>query len=268
MVTDRPQQGQAGPEGASVRETNQQYYEGFWSEAAIAYLSQSAGTRWFNHLLGLLLKKIDPAEVQSVADIGCGVGIKTAVLAGHFPRASVTGFDFAAPAIEAASRAHRLDNISFSVEDITAPGHRQRYDLITAFDVLEHIEDWQGLVRELAAVNGRQMMFSFPVGRMRPYEEKIGHFRNFRRGEVESFMSSLGYRAVKVYYAGFPFYSPITRDLTNIFFKSYSAAPQAKMSRPARLMHDIWYFLFRYCSARQRGDNFLGLFERDEAAAD
>lgn len=244
------------------QDTNQQFFGSLWNENTIKYLSRSAGGRWFNDLLLMLLEKIDPDSISTVADVGCGVGMKTATMAKYFSNATVSGFDFAASAIEAASKAHQFDNIQFSVEDITKAQNQKRYDLITAFDVLEHIEDWQGLVKSLIAVNNKMMMFSFPTGRMRPYEAKIGHFRNFKRNEVESFMSSSGYGTVETFYAGFPFYSPITRDFTNIFFKNYVEVTQAEMGRASKLFHDIWYLLFRYGSSRKIGDNFIGLFEK------
>ena len=50
---------------------------------------------------------------------------------------------------------------------------------------------------------------------MREYEIDLGHYRNFKKGELESFMYSHGFRKVDVLYAGYPFWSPITRDLTN-----------------------------------------------------
>jgi hypothetical protein len=37
------------------------------------------------------------------------------------------------------------------------------------------------------------------------------------------------------------------------------------MSFLSRRMHDLWYFLFRFCSTRRRhGDIFVGLFEKIE----
>lgn len=243
-------------------DTNQQFFGDLWNENTIRYLSRSAGGRWFNDLLLMMLEQIDPDSISSVADVGCGVGMKTATMAKYFPNADVAGFDFAASAVEAASKAHRYKNIHFSVEDITKSEQHKRYDLITAFDVLEHIDDWQGLVKNLMAVNNKMMMLSFPTGRMRPYEAKIGHFRNFKRNEMESFMSASGYRTVKTFYAGFPFYSPIMRDFTNIFFKNYVEVTQAEMGRASKLFHDIWYVLFRYGSSRKKGDNFIGLFEK------
>lgn len=188
----------------------------------------------------------------------------TFLLAKYFKNAKVTGYDFSTSGIETAKKNLKLKNLYFSVEDITKVKSETKYDLITAFDVLEHIEDWQKLVKDLIKVNNHYFVFASPVGRMRPYEKHIGHFRNYRKGEIEAFMQKQGYRTVKTYYAGFPFYSPIVRDLTNRYYKSYNLAPQSEMSGLSELNHKVWYVLFKYFSFRHKGDNFIGLFEKEE----
>lgn len=244
------------------KQINKKYYETYWNDNMIKYLNQSAGGRWFNHLLKLTLKHVNPVIIKSVADIGCGVGNKTAFLAEHFKGAQVDGFDFSEPGIATAKRNHKQKNVTFSTEDITKTKYQKKYDLITAFDVLEHIEDWQVLTNQLIQANTRYMLLSSPVGRMRPYEVHIGHVRNFKRNEIEDFMRAKNYKVVKTLYAGFPFHSPILRNLTNTFYKDYAILPQSKVSFLSRRMHDIWYVLFRYGSMKQRGDIFLGLFEK------
>lgn len=242
---------------------NQPYYEGLWSENMLRYLESSAGSRWFDYLLQKIIKDINKSNIKTVADIGCGLGLHTKLLAKYFTKAKVTGFDFSSSGIATAKKNHKLKNLNFSVEDITKAKNNKKYDMITAFDVLEHIEDWHGLVKNLIKVNNHYFIFASPIGRMRPYEKHIGHFRNFKKGEIEAFMQSQGYKTVKTYYAGFPFYSPIVRDLTNRFYKSYKLAPQSEMNRFTNLTHNVWYFLFKYCSLKHKGDNFIGLFEKD-----
>jgi SAM-dependent methyltransferase len=246
----------------SSKETNQEFFGHYWNENMINYLDNSAGGRWFKYLLDNILAEIKPGEVHSVADIGCGAGNKTAQMAEYFKKAKVTGYDFAADGIAAASNHYDLPNLNFATEDITEASYTKRFDIITAFDVLEHIDDWKGLTKGLIKVNNRYMILASPVGRMRPYEVHIGHYRNFKRHEIEDFMESQGYVTRKTYYAGFPFHSPILRDLTNIFFKNYAEMPQAKMSFLSKRMHDIWYVLFRYLSLQHKGDIFVGLFEK------
>lgn len=246
----------------SSEAVNKAYYDSYWNENMIEYLSHSSGVRWFDHLLNLTLKHIPQARIHSVADVGCGLGLKTARFARYFLKAQVYGYDFSRPGIEAAKRYHKLKNLHLVAQDITAKDLGKTFDLITAFDVLEHVKDWQGLTKKLIAINTGYVIFSSPVGRMRPYEKHIGHFRNFKKYEIERFMERHGYRTIKAYYAGFPFYSPIIRDLTNIFYKNYRDLPQSKMSFLGKRFHDIWYFLFRYCSMYHKGDIFVGLFEK------
>ena len=247
----------------SASETNKEFFGTYWNDNMITYLSRSAGGRWGEYLLGQILKEIPPASVTSAADVGCGVGKKTAQIAAYFPKATVTGYDFSEGAIAAAKSHYQgVKNLRFLTQDITQDDRGESFDLVAAFDVLEHIEDWQKMASALVDANTRYAIISVPVGRMRPYEVNIGHFRNFKKHEIESFMTSKGYRTVKTFYAGFPFYSPIIRDLTNIFFKNYAEIPESKMGFLSRRGHDVWYFLFRYCSSKQRGDTFLGLFER------
>lgn len=242
--------------------TNKKYYERYWNENMINYLYLSGGARWFDNLLVLILDKIPRQSIRAVADIGCGVGNKTAMMAEYFDEARVTGYDFSEAGIAAAKKFHKVKNVHFATEDITKSTYRKKFDLITAFDFLEHIDDWKGLTKKLIKANARYMLISSPVGRMRPYEVHIGHVRNFKRGEIEKFMEDEGYETVKTFYAGFPFHSPILRNLTNIFYKDYAELPQAKMTFFSKRMHDVWYFLFRYCSMKHRGDIFVGLFEK------
>ena len=250
------------------KQINKKYYEGYWNDNMVNYLRQSAGGRWFDHLLKLTFKHIEPNKIHAIADIGCGVGNKTAFMAEHFNKAKVYGYDFSKPGISAAKRNHRQKNVLFATEDITKKDYNKKYDLITAFDVLEHIEDWKALTSQLIKANTKYMLLSSPVGKMRPYEVHIGHVRNFKQGEIEDFMRLHNYRVVKTFYAGFPFHSPILRNLTNIFYKDYSILPQKKVGFLSRRMHDMWYVLFRFGSMKHKGDIFLGLFEKinlDEA---
>jgi 2-polyprenyl-3-methyl-5-hydroxy-6-metoxy-1,4-benzoquinol methylase len=69
-----------------------------------------------------------------IADIGCGAGVMTAHLRRY---GDVTGLDFSGPAIEAARKlAPGVAFISGSLESLP-PG--EQFDVITLFDVLEHI---------------------------------------------------------------------------------------------------------------------------------
>jgi SAM-dependent methyltransferase len=100
----------------------------------------------------------------SVADVGCGHGASTVILAQAFPKARVVGFDYHAPSIEAATARARDAGVGercrFEVASAKSfPG--TGYDLVTFFDCLHDMGDPVGAarhVREALAPDGTWML--------------------------------------------------------------------------------------------------------------
>lgn len=87
------------------------------------------------------------ASGARVLDLGCGAGYGTAELAGS--ARSAMGIDLAPEAIDHASSAYPLANISFVPASVTAVPFRDgTFDLITAFEVIEHLHNWRELLSE------------------------------------------------------------------------------------------------------------------------
>jgi len=91
-----------------------------------------------------------------VADVGCGHGASTIVMAKEYPNSTFVGFDYHQPSIEvarkAASAAGVADQVSFEVASAKAfPG--TGYDLVTFFDCLHDMGDPSG-----AAVHVRESL--------------------------------------------------------------------------------------------------------------
>ena len=87
------------------------------------------------------------ASGARVLDLGCGAGYGTAELAGR--ARSATGIDLAPEAIDHASSAYPRANISFVPASATAVPFRDgTFDLITAFEVIEHLHNWRELLSE------------------------------------------------------------------------------------------------------------------------
>lgn len=82
------------------------------------------------------------AQGRLVLDIGCGAGYGSALLAEVAER--VTGLDASSDAVEYAREHYQRANLSFAQGDATEISGR--FDLITAFEVIEHLENWRGLL--------------------------------------------------------------------------------------------------------------------------
>lgn len=112
-----------------------------------------------NFLASHWIPALDGVEAKlqagaNVADIGCGHGISTIVMAQAYPRSRFVGLDTHAPSIErarqAATEAGVADRVTFVVADARDfPG--SDYDLISYFDCLHDMGDPAGALRSAAA---------------------------------------------------------------------------------------------------------------------
>ena len=100
----------------------------------------------------------------TVADIGCGVGFSTLIMAQAFPNSRFIGYDFHAPSIEQANAhatAHGLaDRVQFSCVPAEAITERD-FDLVTMFDCLHDMGDPRGAaahIRSMLKADGRWML--------------------------------------------------------------------------------------------------------------
>jgi SAM-dependent methyltransferase len=118
-------------------------------------------TAWIPSLDGVQEKLTQGAKV---ADVGCGKGASTVLMAQAFPQSQFFGFDYHAESIEAARekarRAGVSDRVSFEVTKAKEfPG--AQYDFVTVFDCLHDMGDPVGAarhVRESLAPNGTWMI--------------------------------------------------------------------------------------------------------------
>lgn len=91
------------------------------------------------------------ASGARVLDIGCGAGYGTAELAGQARLA--IGVDLSPDATAHARAAYPLPNIRFVPASATAlPFADASFHLITAFEVIEHLDDWRVLLAEARRV--------------------------------------------------------------------------------------------------------------------
>jgi SAM-dependent methyltransferase len=100
---------------------------------------------------------------KRVLDAGCGAGYGSAELA----RAalSVVGLDVSPEAVEFAAGHYRFPNLRFEQASCTALPHPAGcFDLVVAFEVIEHLEQWRELLLEARRVltPGGQLIVSTP----------------------------------------------------------------------------------------------------------
>ena len=103
---------------------------------------------YLNQLVQQWIPALDGVEAKlkagiRVADVGCGVGYSTLIMAKAFPNSLFTGFDYHEESIAAAlghAREAGLDNVSFEIGK--ADNYRgHSYEFVTVFDALHDMGD-------------------------------------------------------------------------------------------------------------------------------
>jgi SAM-dependent methyltransferase len=153
--------------------------EAFRTGAGVGWHEHDAGLfhgteRFFRpgyavHLTGSWIPALEGVEAKllagaRVADVGCGRGASTVLLAQAYPRSTFVGFDYHAPSIERAQQAAQeagvSDRVTFAVAKAKDyPG--DHYDFVAFFDCLHDMGDPVGAaahVRETLRNDGVWMI--------------------------------------------------------------------------------------------------------------
>jgi SAM-dependent methyltransferase len=142
----------------------------FFGTAYASYLTQS----WLPSIDGVV-KKL--ARGATVADIGCGYGISTLLMAQAFPNSRFVGFDSHAASIaEARQRAaarQLTDRVRFEQATATEYGG-EHYDLICFMDSFHDLGDAIAAARHAARrlADGGTVMLVEPLAAARPEENE------------------------------------------------------------------------------------------------
>lgn len=147
-----------------------------------------------------LVRSVNPA---SALEIGFGSGdMLRSLAAGGY---AVTGIDQSATARAAAQgQPFRVDDRSDS--ELAAAG--ERFGLVMAFEVLEHIQDdrgalarWRGLIAD-----GGHLLISVPahMSKWGWNDEYAGHQRRYEKAELLEKLKAAGFEPVEIYSYGYP----------------------------------------------------------------
>jgi SAM-dependent methyltransferase len=170
-------------------------------------LAANAWLRWD------VTRRLVPADARTVLEIGCGGG-------GFGARLSV-GRDYLGVEPDEQSSATARARVAAAgaggevrtgtVEDVVDPD--RRFDLVCAFEVLEHLEDdgaaladWVQRVRP-----GGSLLVSTPAfqARYAAWDEVVGHYRRYEPAQLAALLEAQGLVDVEVVVYGAPLGYPL-----------------------------------------------------------
>jgi SAM-dependent methyltransferase len=199
------------------------------------------------HLRRRLRTVLAGLEYADAVDVGCGAGHNLELLSAGRPDVRIAGADVSPEALRRARERGMTELFDLDIESGALP---RRWDLVFSSLVLEHVADDEAALRHMVAMTRRHLVLATMAGdfvRYRPWEEQVGHVRNYRTGELENKLQALGATVGRTHYWGYPFYSPLTRLMQNRFKARASLGP------PARVVARLLYALYALNSSR-RGD--------------
>lgn len=176
--------------------------EGF-DPALFAELARlEARNFWFrsrNRLIAWALRRYF-AHAQSLLEIGCGTGFVMAGIAGAVPgiriaasEAHVAGLGFAA---------QRVPGACLMQMDARAVPFAAEFDVVAAFDVIEHIEDDRAVLREMhrAARPGGGILLTVPQHPWlwSEFDVRARHVRRYTARELRGKVLAAGFEIVKM----------------------------------------------------------------------
>lgn len=177
--------------------------DGFNPELFQRFAAVEAGHFWFvgrNHILRDRMQRHFPGA-KNVLEIGCGTGFVLSSTRSTFPAAQLSGSDIFTEGLSFAKR--RVPSAFLFQMDACHIPFRNEFDLIGAYDVLEHIDDDQAALDQIyqACQPGGGVIFTVPQHRWlwSGTDDYAHHKRRYTRAEL---LERVGRAGFKVEYVG------------------------------------------------------------------
>lgn len=227
-------------------------YEQIWQEA---YGDMQDVGPVHRHMRRIIRRTLAPLDYSSALEVGVGAGHNLELLREGRSLERLAGADIAEQALMRARQREQADYHRLDIEAARLPG---TWDLVFCSLVLEHLPDDVAALRNMAAMADKHVLVTTIAGdfeRYRPWEEQMGHVRNYRRGQLEERMADAGLTVRRAVYWGFPFYTPLARTLQN----RMTSEPDYGLS--TRILAQAMYALY-FLNSHRRGDLLVLLADK------
>jgi SAM-dependent methyltransferase len=173
----------------------------FPEEAFELLASLEGGHFWFrarNRLIVWALERYFP-RAERLLEVGCGTGVVLEAIRGRFPAMQLVGADLSNEALRIARE--RVRNAHFVQLDAGQLPFRREFDVVCAFDILEHVDQDDAVLLGLAEATrpGGGILVAVP---QHPWlwsaaDDYGGHRRRYTKAGIEGKMRGAGFTVVR-----------------------------------------------------------------------
>ncbi|MBY0358798.1 MAG: class I SAM-dependent methyltransferase [Candidatus Obscuribacterales bacterium] len=175
--------------------------EGFPDDAHDRLFPKEAGYFWFrarNQIILWALNKYFP-QAKSFFELGCGNGLVLSAVGAKNPQMELYGADIYDRGLHFAAK--RLPNVTLYQMDATKIPFEDHFDVIGAFDVLEHIKNDTGVLEQMrkAVRKGGGLIISVPQHEFlwSRFDEHACHVRRYSVSELTAKVEAAGFKVVR-----------------------------------------------------------------------
>jgi SAM-dependent methyltransferase len=174
---------------------------GFKSEYFVELARLEAANFWFRARNALLLWALGTyyPSARSFLEVGCGTGFVLSAIAAAYPEMKLSGSEIFLAGLSHAMQ--RLPDAALMQMDARKVPFVEEFDVIGAFDVLEHIEEDECVLEQLhrAANPGALLLVTVPQHRWlwSDQDEYACHVRRYTAREIESKVRAAGFNVVR-----------------------------------------------------------------------
>lgn len=179
-----------------------EYSESFKSDYFQRLAKLEAGNFWFcsrNRLILWAIKRYFP-NASNFFEIGCGTGFVLSAIEKTFPHIALYGSDIYPEGLIFAKQ--RLRKVSLSPMDAREIFFENKFDLIGAFDILEHIKEDSLVLSQMhkALYEKGGLILTVPQHNFlwSRFDEASCHLLRYNRNELIKKVEQAGFKVVKV----------------------------------------------------------------------
>lgn len=162
---------------------------------------------------------------RKILDVGCGCGFHDVLMAEKSGVEEVVGIDYSEKSVETANRVYAHHKVQRRVEDISQSAASERYDLVVSFQVIEHLTDAAGFLKNcrrqtaagghVAVVTPNRLRLSNRLRILAGGHAQLGDPQHYRE-YVPAELVALGHEQELEYFGSFAYGISLRIPKTNI----------------------------------------------------
>lgn len=177
-------------------------------------------------------------DIKTVLDVGCGAGELACTLAEMGYR--TTALDFSEDAVKMANSIKKSRGIKDTMLNFKLGGLEQvgdtKFDIVMCFEVLEHIENDEEVLRQLIQHSNKYVLISVPA-KQKLFDESdkaVGHFRRYEKKDLQAMLTNSGLKILQFANYGYPYTDTIRIARRAMFAKKLRGNQNESMENKSK----------------------------------